>query len=378
VIPEAGNLRVLHRANSSALEDAARLADEYHKLKSDLGGKGVWPSLLSKLQPSLPSKSWSPEDLQEVSCVRPGPLDKQAEQYVRWLYPKNQTGFNLFIPANAESKFLGQGVLAWQPQRQCWIKPKRGAQVIDPIDGEVVAAPFGEQVGGMGLMMSPVTGMVKLGSKGPSRRITSVKIAAADWLTPLSLFEIDGVQEVEAILGRHGATKLMATLPLGLRSLVFTGGRSHHGCGIRTRWLSDNIGFVKGILSLIGFDPLTHISTQITRPPGFRRPVKDKAGQSAYQTLIGLYGCQGALDKSSPYQSLPEFVEMLVDWITELKLADEVASLKSRFNAHQPKTGETQLINKRNRVASNRTNSDYREIKVHHGCYSKWRMEAGL
>lgn len=359
--------RAAHHTNPSPLEEAANLANEYRRLKKNLGDKAIWPALLSKLKPTLPSKAWTTKELQAASLVAPAKLENQAEQYVRWLFPKNQTGFNLFIPANIKSEFLGQGVVAWHSQRQSWIKLDSGAVVIDPSNSKVIAAPFGEDVGGMGMQMCPVTGEVKMGSQGLSRRIANVRIAATDWLNALILFEIDAVKEVDEVLGHGGASKLMATLPLALRSLVFTGGVSLHGCGIKSRWIGDNIGRVKAILSLIGFDPLTHASTQITRPPGFRRAAKDKDKKIAYQTLVGLYDCKGALDQSSRYQSWQEFVEVLVAWITELKLADEVERLKCLKNTSQPSIGAAQPTKKPKR--SKAKEHDYKEIEAHRRCY---------
>lgn len=252
----------------------------------------------------------------------------QAKAFVRWLYPPSGGGggYVLFFPGS--HGFRSQGILAWEPEKQRWLKLQDESKPVDSSSCEKLADPsVAAGVDGMGMMLCPVTGAlvpVKRGNRNLfSRRVTEACVRT--WAPGLELFEIDEIHAVERVLGPDGPSWLMSVIPLSLRSVVATGGRGAHGLGRSTAWFAKHVHEVKWLLALLGFDPATHIATQITRPPGFRRPSR---GTDAWQTLLGLYNCEGPLDPQSPWTDWEAFTVFLTEQCHALNLAGIVVQLE--------------------------------------------------
>ncbi len=319
---------------TTPLATAADLARRYRLYSRHLKQDVVWSKLLHAIRDKVSWKPWTIGMLQQQSEVKV-PADRQTDAYVEWLYPP-VTGllpedYVLFVPGTQEG-FRGQGNLAWSRANRQWLGLEDSRTPISESTSTVIPRPEGEREDGMGMILSPFTGqLVKTGRRNElSRRSANATIPKERWAEPLELFEIDEVEAVEEILGPGSARGLVASLPLSLRSLVSTAGRGHHGVGRKSEWLTQNIDSLKWLLALLGFDPSTHASTQITRPPGFRRPTKDQEGHLAKQTLVGLYRCNGALDPASPFQDWEGFSGWVVDQCVDLNLAGEVDRLAAQ------------------------------------------------
>ena len=361
----------------TSLSHAAALANDFRKLSKQCGKDPIWEPLLRKLKAILPHERWNTEKLRLKSLVKPGAIEFQTEQFCRWIYSADTPGCVLFFPANEQKEFRGQGEIGWHPQNHSWLNLPRAATPIDPEASKTHFRPPIESPEGVGMMLSPVGGQVVPGKNGDSRRVAECRIPMSQWKTPLRVFEIDDIDRVDGILGHGGAMSLMAILPLSLQSLTDTGGRGNHGLGRETPWLAANANNLKWLLALLGFDHNTHSSTQITRAPGFRRPSKDLPGKLAYQTLIGLYRCDGALDPTSPFQEWPSFASTLIEWCDQLDLQGEVAKLsKEAAKMEPPRQLPAQLVSRQKlsalgkpERAANR-GDEYKNYEDHCKCYT--------
>jgi hypothetical protein len=133
-------------------------------------------------------------------------------------------------------------------------------------------------------------------------------------------------------VSRKKAARILASLPAGILSIVDSGNASLHGSVPVFANTKDQFDAIadswKPILSAVGFDPAAMGATQLSRIAGAQR-----LEYNGFQTLLHLAPDPAPLtiDSTSPFESMHQVAEFVLEFVESLNLAAEIPILESKL-----------------------------------------------